>query len=59
MFVEVVNYDELEDGGADLEVECDSEFIELAKEQTGEEDQNSAVREFIIESILDVTEEID
>ena len=52
MFVEVVNYEEVENGGADLEVECDREFIDLAKDHTEKDNDTDAVREFIVESIL-------
>ncbi len=52
MFVEVVNFEEVENGGADLEVECDREFIDLAKDHTEKENDTDAVREFIVESIL-------
>ena len=52
MFVEVVNFEEVEDGGADLEVECDREFLDLARDHTGEQNDTDAVREFVTESIL-------
>lgn len=49
MFIEVENVEELESGDAEIEVECDQEFIDVSKERTGIEEGEEAVKEMVLE----------
>lgn len=59
MFFEVVNFDEVQSGEADIEIECDEEFINFAKNHTGKTDVNEAVKNFVTESILEYSDKIE